>query len=90
MSYNHYLPQKVDLTPKRHHGFQFVLFILGWLLPPLGELLRNMLLRRGLCCRRTVGWTVGLLSRRRLPRATSRLSPTRLRGALSDHAKFSC
>ncbi|EJT49956.1 hypothetical protein A1Q1_00969 [Trichosporon asahii var. asahii CBS 2479] len=35
MSYNHYLPQKVDLTPKRHHGFQVVLFFLGWLLPPL-------------------------------------------------------
>lgn len=44
MAYNHYVPTKVDLTPKRHHGFQFVLFLLGWLLPPLGECLRAVLL----------------------------------------------
>jgi hypothetical protein len=37
MSLNHYLPQKVDLTPKKHHGFNVLLFILGMLLPPLGE-----------------------------------------------------
>lgn len=49
MSYNHYLPQKVDLTPKRHHGFQVVLFFLGWLLPPLGELLENSAPAMGLC-----------------------------------------
>ncbi|KAL1412768.1 hypothetical protein Q8F55_000515 [Vanrija albida] len=36
MSYNHYLPKgKVSLKPKKHHGFQVVLFFLGWLLPPL-------------------------------------------------------
>jgi hypothetical protein len=38
MSMNQYLPKKVDLTPKRHHGFNVLLFILGMLLPPLGEL----------------------------------------------------
>lgn len=27
---------KVDLTPRRHHGFQVLLFILGTLVPPLG------------------------------------------------------
>jgi len=37
MSLNHHLPKKVDLTPKRHHGFNVLLFILGCLLPPLGE-----------------------------------------------------
>ncbi|TXT12912.1 hypothetical protein VHUM_01313 [Vanrija humicola] len=36
MSYNHHLPKgKVSLKPKRHHGFQVLLFFLGWLLPPL-------------------------------------------------------
>ncbi|WVO14276.1 hypothetical protein L204_101908 [Cryptococcus depauperatus] len=35
MSLNHHLPKKVDLTPKKHHGFLFVLLILGFLLPPL-------------------------------------------------------
>lgn len=26
-----------DLTPRRHHGYSVVLFILGTLLPPLGK-----------------------------------------------------
>lgn len=26
----------VDLTPKKHHGYAVLLFILGTLLPPLG------------------------------------------------------
>lgn len=38
MAYNHHLPKKIDLTPKKHHGFQVILFILGMLVPPLGEL----------------------------------------------------
>jgi hypothetical protein len=37
MSLNHYLPKKVSLKPKKHHGFTLVLFLLGLLLPPLGE-----------------------------------------------------
>lgn len=34
-----YLPSggKVDLTPRRHHGYAVVLFIFGTLFPPLGE-----------------------------------------------------
>lgn len=28
---------KVDVTPKRHHGYSVVLFIFGTLFPPLGE-----------------------------------------------------
>ncbi|GFZ48730.1 hypothetical protein JCM24511_06479 [Saitozyma sp. JCM 24511] len=35
MSLNHYLPKKISLKPKRHHGFYFFLFLLGLLLPPL-------------------------------------------------------
>ncbi|EIW72000.1 hypothetical protein M231_06208 [Tremella mesenterica] len=35
MSYNHMLPKKIDLKPKKRHGFQAVLFLLGCLLPPL-------------------------------------------------------
>lgn len=35
MAYNHRLPKKIDLTPKRHHGFNVILFIFGMLLPPL-------------------------------------------------------
>ena len=31
------LPKKLDLRPKKHHGFQFFLWALGMLLPPLGE-----------------------------------------------------
>ena len=27
---------KVDLTPKRHHGYAVLLFIMGTLFPPLG------------------------------------------------------
>ena len=37
MSYNHHLPKKLDLTPKKHHGFQVVLWLLGMLLPPIGK-----------------------------------------------------
>lgn len=29
---------KFDLKPKRHHGYSVVLFIMGTLFPPLGEL----------------------------------------------------
>ena len=32
------VPQKVDLTPRRHHGYAVLLFIMGTLFPPLGEL----------------------------------------------------
>lgn len=38
MSYNHMLPKKVSLKPKKHHGFQVFLWLLGLLLPPLGKL----------------------------------------------------
>lgn len=31
----------VDLTPRRHHGFAILLFILGTLLPPLGTFLHH-------------------------------------------------
>ncbi|BEI84888.1 hypothetical protein CcaverHIS002_0502890 [Cutaneotrichosporon cavernicola] len=40
MAYNHYLPKKIDLTPKRHHGFYVVLFIFGMILPPVAVALR--------------------------------------------------
>ncbi|TFK76439.1 hypothetical protein BDN72DRAFT_785339 [Pluteus cervinus] len=30
-----YVPKKVDLTPKRHHGYAVLLFIMGTLFPPL-------------------------------------------------------
>ncbi|KAF5365646.1 hypothetical protein D9758_003345 [Tetrapyrgos nigripes] len=30
-----YVPNKIDLKPRRHHGYAVVLFILGTLLPPL-------------------------------------------------------
>ncbi|TFK42580.1 hypothetical protein BDQ12DRAFT_676444 [Crucibulum laeve] len=30
-----YVPQKVDLTPRRHHGYAVFLFIMGTLFPPL-------------------------------------------------------
>lgn len=33
-----YIPTKVDLTPRRHHGYAVLLFIMGTLFPPLGEL----------------------------------------------------
>ena len=32
-----YVPKKVDLKPKKHHGYAALLFILGTLLPPLGQ-----------------------------------------------------
>ncbi|KAK1921995.1 hypothetical protein DB88DRAFT_496814 [Papiliotrema laurentii] len=35
MSMNHVLPKKIDLKPKKYHGFYVVLVLLGWLLPPL-------------------------------------------------------
>ncbi|WWC64589.1 uncharacterized protein I303_107200 [Kwoniella dejecticola CBS 10117] len=40
MSLNHHLPKKVSLAPKRHHGFQFLLFLLGLLLPPIAVAVR--------------------------------------------------
>ncbi|WVF73097.1 hypothetical protein IAT40_007916 [Kwoniella sp. CBS 6097] len=40
MSMNHYLPKKVSLAPKKHHGFQVLLFILGFLLPPIAVAVR--------------------------------------------------
>ncbi|KAF8798025.1 hypothetical protein BYT27DRAFT_7203723 [Phlegmacium glaucopus] len=30
-----YIPSKIDLTPKRHHGYAVLLFILGTLFPPI-------------------------------------------------------
>ncbi|GLB34952.1 putative proteolipid membrane potential modulator [Lyophyllum shimeji] len=30
-----YVPTKIDLTPKRHHGYAVLLFIMGTLFPPL-------------------------------------------------------
>lgn len=30
-------PTKISLVPKKHHGFQVVIFLLGCILPPLGE-----------------------------------------------------
>ncbi|KAF5357912.1 hypothetical protein D9756_001570 [Leucocoprinus leucothites] len=32
---SYHIPGKVDLTPKRHHGYAILLFIMGTLLPPL-------------------------------------------------------
>jgi hypothetical protein len=32
------IPPKFDLTPRRHHGYAFLLFIVGTLFPPLGTL----------------------------------------------------
>ncbi|KAK8853209.1 hypothetical protein IAR55_003911 [Kwoniella newhampshirensis] len=40
MSLNHHLPKKISLAPKKHHGFQFVLFLLGFVLPPLAVAVR--------------------------------------------------
>ncbi|WVQ84497.1 hypothetical protein IAT38_006649 [Cryptococcus sp. DSM 104549] len=40
MSLNHHLPKKISLAPKKHHGFQFVLFLLGLVLPPFAVALR--------------------------------------------------
>ena len=31
------LPTKLDLTPRRHHGYLILIFIIGALLPPLGN-----------------------------------------------------
>jgi len=31
------IPPKIDLTPRRHHGYAVLLFIMGTLLPPLGN-----------------------------------------------------
>ncbi|ORY33362.1 hypothetical protein BCR39DRAFT_519447 [Naematelia encephala] len=36
----HKLPKKIDLRPKKYHGFQFLLFLLGCLLPPLAVAVR--------------------------------------------------
>ncbi|KAG7571274.1 hypothetical protein FFLO_00786 [Filobasidium floriforme] len=35
MSYNHRLPKKFDPTPKRHHGWTFIIFLFGIVLPPI-------------------------------------------------------
>ncbi|WWC72008.1 uncharacterized protein I206_105967 [Kwoniella pini CBS 10737] len=40
MSLNHHIPKKISLAPKRHHGFQFLLFLLGLLLPPIAVAVR--------------------------------------------------
>lgn len=40
------MPIKVDLTPKRHHGYSVVLFIFGTLFPPLGMLLPDINYKR--------------------------------------------
>ena len=37
MSYNNRLPAKFDPTPKKHHGWTFLIFLCGILLPPIGE-----------------------------------------------------
>ena len=39
MSYNHRLPQKFDPTPKKHHGWTFIIFLFGIVLPPIGQYL---------------------------------------------------
>ena len=31
------IPKKIDLRPKKHHGFYIFIWIMGMLLPPLGE-----------------------------------------------------
>jgi hypothetical protein len=31
------VPQKISLVPKKHHGWFFVIWLCGFLLPPLGE-----------------------------------------------------
>ena len=31
------VPQKIELKPKRHHGYTVLLFIMGTLFPPLGD-----------------------------------------------------
>ncbi|WWC94883.1 hypothetical protein V866_001734 [Kwoniella sp. B9012] len=40
MSMNHHLPKKISLVPKKHHGFQFFLFLCGLLLPPIAVAVR--------------------------------------------------
>ncbi|OWZ76592.1 hypothetical protein C366_05032 [Cryptococcus neoformans Tu401-1] len=40
MAYNHKLPKKISLKPKKHHGFQVFLWLLGLLLPPLAVAVR--------------------------------------------------
>ncbi|WRT70235.1 uncharacterized protein IL334_007230 [Kwoniella shivajii] len=40
MSLNHHLPKKISLVPKKHHGFQALLFLLGFLLPPIAVAVR--------------------------------------------------
>lgn len=31
-----YVPKKIELKPKRHHGYLVMLFIMGTLFPPMG------------------------------------------------------
>jgi hypothetical protein len=31
------IPQKIELKPKKHHGYSVLLFIMGTLFPPLGK-----------------------------------------------------
>lgn len=40
---SNYIPKKIDLTPKRHHGYSVLLFILGSLFPPLGTCTESIL-----------------------------------------------
>ncbi|GMK55637.1 hypothetical protein CspeluHIS016_0206930 [Cutaneotrichosporon spelunceum] len=40
MAYNHHLPKKIEVKPRRHHAFYVVLFIFGMLLPPIAVALR--------------------------------------------------
>jgi len=40
MSLQSKIPKKIDLTPKKHHGFQAVLMLFGFLLPPIAVALR--------------------------------------------------
>lgn len=34
---SYYVPGKADLTPRKHHGYAVLLFIMGTLFPPLGK-----------------------------------------------------
>lgn len=43
-----YIPTKIDLTPKRHHGYAVLLFIMGTLFPPLGLFPSSLTAQRNL------------------------------------------
>ncbi|KAK4685936.1 hypothetical protein P7C73_g4199, partial [Tremellales sp. Uapishka_1] len=40
MSMNHHIPKKISFKPKKHHGFQAFLFLMGCLLPPIAVAFR--------------------------------------------------